>query len=409
MMRDAGPHLSIAVIGAGAIGLAAALKLQSDGHKVELFDRGGPGEGASLGNSGIVAECEVIPLNRPATLKGLPRLLIDRNGPLQLRWSKLPAVAPWLIRFAWASRSAACNQSARTLSGMLPGASQAWCELAASANASALLQQRGWLKVGTSVQAVEGLRKHARDQACFGVSSQTLGGDEVRELEPLLSKSVVGGVLYPGLVSLRSPLSVMQALARLFVSNGGTYHSTEVSELGQTGDRAWINAGKIRSFDRIIVAAGIWSKRLAEQIGEVILLEAERGYHLMLPSSAQPLTRPVSVASPGYTLAPMPDGLRLASGVEFAGVDARPDMRRIERMARHATSIVTGLRNEPISRWLGFRPSVPDSIPIVRPSRRSQKIILAFGHGHLGVTLAPWTARAVGEIVADGIRDQELG
>jgi D-amino-acid dehydrogenase len=398
-MSVAGPSLSIALIGAGAIGLATALQLQRDGHKVAMFDRGGPGEGASLGNSGIIAECEVIPLNRPATLKNLPRLLIDRNGPLTLRWSKLAVVSPWLIRFAWASRSAQANRSAQTLAGMLPGAGRAWCELAASAEASALLEPRGWLKVGTSSQAVETLRRSAEEQARFGVSSQILSGEEVRELEPGLSKAVTGGVLYPGLLCLRSPLAVTQALARRFVADGGTYHVCDVREFGQNGDQVWINADSSRRFDRIIIAAGIWSRPLIRRIGEAIPLEAERGYHLMLRDPPQPLTRPVSVAVPGYTLAPMLDGLRLASGVEFAGVDAPADMRRIERMARHATGIVSGLQAEPISRWLGFRPSVPDSIPIVRPSHRNPKFILAVGHGHLGITLAPWTAKAISQIV----------
>jgi glycine/D-amino acid oxidase-like deaminating enzyme len=283
---------------------------------------------------------------------------------------------------------------------MLPGAGRAWCELAASAEASALLEPRGWLKVGTSSQAVETLRGNAEEQARFGVSSQVLTGEEVRELEPGLSNAVMGGVLYPGLVCLRSPLAVMQALARRFVADGGTYHVCDVREFGQNGDQVWINADSSRRFDRIVIAAGIWSRPLIRRIGEAIPLEAERGYHLMLRDPPQPLTRPVSVAVPGYTLAPMLDGLRLASGVEFAGVDAPADMRRIERMARHATGIVTGLQDEPISRWLGFRPSVPDSIPIVRPSRRNPKFILAVGHGHLGITLAPWTAKAISRIVS---------
>lgn len=403
-MSAAGPGLSIAVIGAGAIGLATALQLQRDGHKVAMFDRGGPGEGASLGNSGIVAECEVIPLNRPATLKSLPRLLINRNSPLTLRWSKLPIVAPWLIRFGWASRFASANRSAQILSRMLPGAGRAWLELAASAEASDLLDQRGWLKVGTSSEAVGTLRRIAEEQARYGISSQVLTGEEVRELEPGLSKTVIGGVLYPGLVCLRSPLSVMRALAGRFIADGGTYDVCDVNEFGQSGKHVWINADSNRRFDRIIIAAGIWSKPLAQRIGEAIPLEAERGYHVMLRHPPQPLTRPVSVASPAYTLAPMLDGLRLASGVEFAGVDAPPDMRRIERMARHATGIVNGLQDEPISRWLGFRPSVPNSIPIVRPSRRNPKFVFAVGHGHLGITLAPWTAKAISQIVSDSIR-----
>jgi glycine/D-amino acid oxidase-like deaminating enzyme len=404
-MRGAGPSLSIAVVGAGAIGLAAAIHLQRDGHKVSVFDRGGPGGGASLGNSGIVAECEVIPLNRPGTLKRLPRLLIDRDGPLTLRWSKLAVVAPWLIRFAWASRSAPATRSAQTLSQMLPGAGRAWRELAASADAHVLLKERGWLKVGTSLEVVEDLKRHAIAQARFGVSSQVLTGDEVRELEPGISRIVAGGVFYPGLVSMRSPLSVMQALARRFIADGGTYHLGVVSALGGNSDHVWLDTSERQRFDRIIIAAGIWSKPLAQQIGETVPLEAERGYHLMLRDPPQSLTRPVSVASPGYTLAPMVDGLRLASGVEFADVDAPADMRRIGRMAHHAKTVVTGLQTEPLSQWLGFRPSVPDSIPVVRPSRYLPRFIFAFGHGHLGITLAPWTAKAISKIVADGIRD----
>lgn len=404
-MRDAGTSLNIAVIGAGAIGLATALQLRRDGHQVVVIDRSGPGEGASLGNSGIVAECEVVPLNRPETLKALPQLLTDRDGPLTLRWSKLPIVLPWLVRFAWASRPASAERSARILSQMLPGAGRAWCELAASADAGALLEERGWLKVGTSAKAVGGLNRHAQAQARFGVSSKALTGDEVRELEPGLSSNVAGGVLYPGLVSMRSPLSMMQALAKRFLADGGSYQRGAVSAVGSGSDHVWIDTGKRLKFNRVVIAAGIWSKLLAQQIGETIPLETERGYHLMLRHPPQPLTRPVSIASPGYTLAPMLDGLRIASGVEFAGVDAPPDLRRIVRMANHATTVVMGLQTEPLSDWLGFRPSVPDSVPIVRPSLRDPRFIFAFAHGHLGVTLAPWTAKAISTIVAVGIRN----
>lgn len=402
-MREAGPSLSIAVIGAGAVGLAIALRLQRDGQEVVVIDRANPGEGASLGNSGIVAECEVIPLNRPATLKRLPRLLVDHNGPLQLRWSKLGTVAPWLMRFAWASRPAAADRSAKILARILPGAGQAWRELAASADAGALLEERGWLKVGTSPETIQGLRKHAEDQRRFGVPSQILSGDAIRELEPGLSKAVVGGVFYPGLVSIRSPLVLLQALARRFVADGGTYHQGFVNSINGSSDHVWINTDKRRRFDHIIIAAGIWSKPLAKQAGEDIPLQAERGYHLMLRDPPRPLTRPVSVASPGYTLAPMLDGLRLASGVEFAGLEEPPDTRRIERMALHAKALLNGLQPEPLSRWLGFRPSLPDSVPIVRSMRANSRVILAVGHGHLGITLAPWTADAVSKIVAGGV------
>ena len=267
--------------------------------------------------------------------------------------------------------------------------------------AQALLTSTGWLKIHTDAASLASRRRLAKRQAEYGVESRTLSVAETQSLEPALADGLAGAIFYPEVMSLRSPQRAIESLARRFTSDGSAFTQDEVTAIGQSGTAAWIEtAGAGRQiFDYIVIACGAWSAPFAAMVGERLCLKAERGYHVMLYHPPLPLTRPVTVSSPGYTIAPMQDGLRIASGVEFASLSAPPDLRRIQAMARHATTIVDGLDPAPKAEWLGFRPSMPNSIPVLRRARRNHRIVLAFGHGHLGVTLGPHEAGRIAALI----------
>lgn len=393
--------MKIGIVGAGAIGVSAALALQRRGYTVKLFDQGEPGGGASSGNSGIIATSEVIPFNRPETLRALPGMLLDPRSPLSVRALSVLAHVPWFARFALASLPANSARATHQLALLLASAGAAWREIVKDTDAAPLLVSKGWLKVHSNPQSLAAGWRLAEMQAEFGIESQLLSASAMRSLEPALAAGLAGAVFYPEVMSLRSPLRAIELLAQHFVSNGGTFTHDQVSAISQTGTAVIIetaNAGR-HVFERVVLACGAWSGRLASMLGEQVNLKTERGYHSMLTHPPITLTRPVTVSSPGYTMAPMIDGLRIASGVEIANLTAPAEWRRIRAMARHAATIVGGLDSAPLSEWLGCRPSMPDSIPVLRYASAANRVVLAFGHGHLGVTLGPSEANRIAALI----------
>ena len=395
------PRKRIAVIGAGAVGLSSALHLLRAGHAVEVFDPREPGEGASLGNAGVVAVSEVLPLGRPAILRQLPRMLSDPIGPLVIRWPYLPRIAPWLLRLALASRPAEVERIAQALASLLGLAAEAWRDIARGSGAEWRLGNNGWVKVYATAADLARAMPDIEHQRALGVRMDVLSRDELRQLEPALAPVFAGATFCPDVCNVDMPLRMMQALAALAVQRGAVIHKRAVQRLEPDGAAAALvdEGGRRLGFDRIVVAAGAWSRRLVRSLGADVPLDTERGYHVMLPTPEHRLRHPVSVASPGYSLVQMEEGVRLTTGVEFAGLTAAADFRRIRRMAEHAAGTLPGLEPRPLSEWLGFRPSMPRSLPVIGPLRTRPAVLLAFGHGHLGLTLGPITGRLVAAAV----------
>jgi D-amino-acid dehydrogenase len=392
--------MRVGIVGAGAVGTSCGLYLQADGQDVEIFDELEPGAGASFGNSGVIADNEVIPLGRPETLRALPRLLLDRDGPLAIRWRHLPTLLPWFLRFALASRPRRVEQVMHQLANLLASSAAEWHQMLAGTSGSHLLRKTGWLKAHPSESSLRSGIRQFEVQSRFGISAEILTADRVRAIEPALSSIIVGGVFYPNVHSLASPFQAVQALASRFLRGGGLIHRERVVKIEEHAGTVWVHGqDATRKFDCVVIAAGAWSKAMARVFEPAPPLDTERGYHLMFQAFEPKLQRPVTIASPGYTVAPMVEGVRIASGVEFASLRAPPDYRRIDKIAAHARTVFPNLRGEPLSRWLGRRPSMPDSLPIIRPSERSRNVFFAFGHGHLGLTLAPVTGRMIAEFV----------
>ena len=390
----------VAIIGGGVIGLATALRLAAEGREVIVIEPNEPGSGASYGNAGTIADYAVIPIGTPAVLRNLPSLLFDRDSPLAIRRSALPALMPWLLRFAWQSLPAQATRNAAALAQLLAGADEAWRELASDVGAAELMRRNGCLYLYASARAFDAAASDIAVRKRHGVKQEFLTTAEVAALEPNLPAFEGGGVLFPDALHLADPGEMMRRLSSSAAAAGVRFLRTKAEELTRVGTAVRLRTcdGEVHAHT-VIIAAGAHSKALAAQAGDHVPLDTERGYHVEFDMEQPPVSRPVCPTARGFYLVPMAGRLRVAGTVELGGLMAPPDPRRIALLERGARELLPSLG--PLARtWLGFRPSMPDSVPMIRRSRNGNDVILAFGHGHLGLTLAPVTARIVSDLVA---------
>lgn len=389
-----------AVIGAGIVGVSVAHFLQRDGHRVVLIERGAPGAGTSYGNAGAVVTGSPVPLGTPRMLWRVPGMLLDPCGPLALRWRYLPRLAPWLFALIRASSPARVAAIARDRAALAAGAEQAWRTILRGSAVEGLLRPYPWLEVYDSDAGFAETAGERASMTDLGVPYEVLDADALRQLEPALARFFRHGFLQGG-AFVANPGRTVEALATRFVAEGGRLLRAEVRDLEPLSP-GWRIAtdGAPLCAARIVVAAGAWSRRLARRLGLDVPLDTERGYHAMLTPVTPGLSHPTYWGERGFVLAPMEQGLRLTTGVEFAGLEAPPDFRRVRRMIPLAQRMLPGLEATPRSLWLGHRPSLPDSKPVIGRVPAQADAFLAFGHGHLGLTLGPVTGRIVADLVA---------
>jgi D-amino-acid dehydrogenase len=393
----------IAVVGAGVVGMSAALYLQRDGHKVSVIDARAPGTLTSYGNAGGIVTGAVTPTSTPDLWKEIPTMLFDTASPIRLRWRYLPQLAPWLVRFVAAGRPAAVDKSAAALAPILAQANDAHRELAALSGVHDVLRPVGWLKVYETEKGFEGSALERKLMSRHGIKFEVLNQDELRQLEPSLAPKFVKALFQPDSGFASYPWKLVDGYGQHFAQAGGQFLHENVRRLEPReggGVRVRSERG-IRDFDSVVVAAGAWSAKLAAQLGDRVSLEAERGYHLNLdPGEAGELRRPVVFPERVFAMAPMQDGIRINSGIELAGLEAPPDFSRIYKLLPHARAALPGLSGRVNREWMGYRPSTPDSVPVIGKSPRCPSVVYAFGHGHLGLTLGPATGRLVASVVA---------
>jgi D-hydroxyproline dehydrogenase len=390
----------VAIIGGGVIGLATAVRLAGEGREVVIVEPNEPGSGASYGNAGTIADYGVSPVGTPAVLRNLPALLFDRDSPLSIRLAALPALAPWLIRFAHQSLPERAKANAAAIARLLAEAVPGWQELAATVGAQDLLRQRGCLYVYDSKAAFAGAGWEIALRRQHAIRQEVLSPEAVAALEPSLPPFEGGGLFFSDAMNLSDPRAMMRRLAAGAEAAGASFLTASVGRIERISNGVRVTNGSFSLVAKtVVIAAGAHSKALAAQAGDRMPLDTERGYHVEYDMETPPVSRPVCPTSRGFYLVPMQGRLRVAGTVELGGVHAPANPRRIARLERGAKTVFPAL-GAPSRTWLGFRPSMPDSVPVIGPSRGGKDIILAFGHGHLGLTLAPTTARIVGDIVA---------
>lgn len=401
------PNPTVAVIGAGVIGMATALSLQRRGHRVTVFDPQPPGEACSLGNAGIIATYAVVPVQTPGLPWQVPRMLLDPLSPLAVRWRHLPSLVPWLSRFARASTPARVESISKALVSLLAGARAAWRELVVEAEAADLLsgadvlmlfdREKGWNDARFSLE----LRRRR------GVAIEEIPVAEALRLEPALAPVFVRAMVLPDLFWCVDPLALTRRLADRFRALGGRIRVERVRSARprREGGATLESDDGVSAWDHVVLSAGAWSGPLSAMLGAPVPLGTERGYHVMLDHGAGLLSRPVNLFDRGFYMTPMAGGLRCAGTVELGGLDAPADPRRTDAIERQARRLLPDA-GEKLSDWLGFRPSMPDSLPVLGPVPDRPGIWLNFGHGHLGLTLAALCGRVIADLIAG--RNPEL-
>jgi len=395
--------MHVAVVGAGIVGVSCALHLRRAGHDVSLLDPRPPGTATSFGNAGGIVTGAVVPNSTPALRRDLHRILFDRNNPVRLRWSYLPQLTPWLLQFLRNGSDTHVRRIARALQPLVSSAYEAHRELIALSGADGIVRPVGWLKVYASEGSFAGTQYERSIMAEHGVRFDVLGRDEIRQLEPALAPRFEKALFQPDSAFVSSPRKLTEAYAAHFARVGGVVVQERVRGVAPESGGVMLDCEfGYRRVDTVVIAAGAWSKELARQVGDRVLLDTERGYHLNLErGQAGDLRRAVVFPDHGgFVLAPMQDGIRLTSGVELAGLAAPPDFSRIRRLIPRALEVLPGLSSQVTRQWMGYRPSTPDSLPVIGRSPRSPLVYYAFGHQHLGLTLGPITGRLIAALVS---------
>jgi D-hydroxyproline dehydrogenase len=389
----------VAIIGAGVVGLAVAEALLAEGREVTLIDPATPGMGASYGNAGTIADYAVMPVGTPDVLRNLPSLLFDRNSPLAIRRAALLSLAPWLLRFARQSLPAAAARNAAAIAALVADACPRWLDLAARIGGSDILQHRGCLYMYESAAGFQAAHRDINFRKTQGISAELISAEALAAMEPNLPQVSGGAAFFPKAVFLSDPgLMVARLAAHVFEKAEFVQARAERIARGPEGVTVSGPGFALRA-KRVVIAAGAHSRALAAQAGDRVPLDTERGYHLEWDMATPLLSRPTCPTSRGFYLCPMTGRLRVAGTVELGGLTAPPSPHRLAKLAEGARAIFPDL-GEPDRNWMGFRPSMPDSLPVIGASAAGDEVIHAYGHGHIGLTLAPITAALVADIIA---------
>jgi D-amino-acid dehydrogenase len=395
--------MRIVVIGTGIVGVCSAAWLQRDGHEVVFVDPLAPGEACSYGNAGSMSPSACLPVGMPGMWRRLPQWLLDPLGPLTVRWRYAPHVLPWLLRMLRHSSRSEVTRIATALRSLLAPILECYDPLVERADAGALVQRAGCLYVYSSKEAAARWQWGTDLRRSLGVKMIDVGPEELARIEPDLQGRFRFGILAPENGSTRDPSALVKAIhARCLVDGAQTVRATatgfERSGARVTGVR--LDAGAPIGADGVVIAAGAWSGPLARQLGSAVPLETQRGYHVTVRSSNVTLKHTVMAVEHNLMVNPMAMGLRLAGTVEFAGLKAAPDYARADALLAQGRQLFPRLDTSAVTRWMGHRPCLPDSLPVIGRSRRANNAWLAFGHGHVGMCLGAATGREVAHLVA---------
>jgi len=395
--------MHIAVIGTGIVGTCTAAWLQRDGHHVTFFDPNEPGEACSLGNAGSLSPSACLPVGMPGMWKRVPRWLLDPLGPLTVRWRYAPVVVPWLARMLRHSSRAEVTRIATALRSLLTPIFECYDPLLADAQAQPLVRRSGCLYVYSSRETAEQWAWGMNLRRSLGVRMLDVGQEELEALEPDLKGRFRFGILAPENGSTLDPSALVKALHAHSLSRGAKFVRRAVTGFERqaryvTGVQT--DDGQTMAVDGVVVAAGAWSSCLSAALGSRVPLETQRGYQVTVRSSNLQLKHTVMAVEHNLMVNPMAMGLRLAGTVEFAGLKAPPNYDRAQALLRCGRDLFPHLDTSEITQWMGHRPCMPDSLPVVGAASGADNAWLAFGHGHMGMCMGASTGREIAHLVA---------
>ena len=396
------PH--VVVIGAGVIGACCAAYLQQRGARVTLIDRQTPGDdgAASFGNAGSLSPSSVVPTPAPGMLRKVPGWLLKEDGPLTIRWSYLPRLTPWLVRFIRAGGDAEhLRRAAAALAALHAPTFDFHCALAADAGVPELVVPVEYLHVYGSEERYAGAARDWKMRREHGADFEVLDRDELHEAEPDLAPHYVRGVRIKGQGRTLNPGRLVRSYVDRIVANGGELRRAEVTDIDVSGNRvSAVRTGDgVVEGDAFVLSAGAFSRKLTDRLGLGLPLDTERGYHVTCPEPGITVTHTVMEADNKFVANPMAMGVRFAGMVEMAGVDAPANPRRAEVIKRLARRMYPALRLAGATQWMGRRPSMPDGLPVIGPSPHHENLWLAFGHGHTGMVAGPMTGRIIAGMI----------
>ena len=396
------PETEIAIVGAGIIGIAAAAYLSEAGRRVLVIDRTGICEETSSGNAGAIAVSDVLPLVQKGMMRNLPKWLADPLGPLAIPPAYLPKLAPWLWRFWRASSPRRYDAALKAQASLMGLAETEWLALMERSGTRPMLRQDGCLELYESEAEFAASLPGWEARRQYGIDFTHLAADEIAAYQPGLSERFVRATFVPGWMNVADPKLLGKALWDHAASHGARFMAATVTAIRtDSGPRLDLADGRFVVAERIVVAAGAWSHRLAAGLGDAIPLETERGYNTTLPADAFDVRRQLVFSAHGFVVTPLSTGLRIGGAVEFAGLDRPPNYARARAMLEKTKRFLPGLKAEGGREWMGYRPSLPDSLPVISRARAHRDIVYAFGHGHLGLTQAAATGRIVADLIAD--------
>jgi D-hydroxyproline dehydrogenase len=395
---------TVAVVGAGIVGLSVAAQLQREGHRVTVLDRDEPMQACSAGNAGYLSEANIFPPASSDMLMQLPRLIWSKEGPLVIRPSYAHRMLPWARHALRVLQPQALHRVTETLAAMTRIAYASLSELAANTGASALLSRDGGLVAFKSEAALQ--RKCGALQIWndHGLPVRRLAAQEIRALEPALADDIVGGLLFQNSGRCANPQRFGQLVASHLAHHGADVIRDEVHSLVPSGDGSVtvLSASGRARFDRVVVCAGYWGGALVKPFFRSMPIVSERGYHLMLPTPGLTLTRPVVFGEPHFAATPMEGGLRLAGTAEFSAPEAKPNMQRAAMLLQLAGRYLKQLNGRGAQPWMGVRPSFPDGMPAIGRVAAHPSLLYAFGHSHNGLTLSAVTGQCIAALIRGG-------
>jgi len=402
MGEDSKSRSSVGVIGAGIQGVCISLCLIKKGFKVTLIDREDPGkESASYGNAGHFSPYASVPINRPDILIDVPSMLFSSTGPLAIKWSYIPKMIPWFLKFIKNCTKKKMMHTAKYMHQILDLAIPAYDELFEEIDISGLVENKGiiyfWTDKDLKSRELEiNIRKE------LGVKQQLLKPHEIHDLEPHIKQIYHGGVLYPQARHTRNPRKILLKLFDLFIKRGGQFEKKNVQSISYGEDNKPVIKTDLDffKFDKAVIACGAFSKKITDKLDEKIPMETERGYHVHFKNHDHLLSRPVIFLNRGFGITPMEQGLRVVGTVEFGGLDNPLSKKRILNLVNNAKYLFPELK-EHHDEWLGFRPTLPDFLPVIGPSKKNKNLFYSFGHNHLGWTLGAISGKIISKMIAE--------
>ena len=389
----------VAVIGAGIIGVCIAYFLKKNGHHVTLFDQNNPGTQTSFGNAGLFASHECITANSPQLWKNLPSMLLSKNGPLVIDWLHVFTHLPWAIRFIRNCTSERVNHIAKSLSDFSSHAGLAYEEIFNEVDVSKIIIQKEPIFLYESKELLE------KNQFAFNLRKKhkihfdIINKEDIAKIEPSLAPIYYKGIVLKGESFTKSPLQITQKIFDNFIKNGGHFVKSKIDLILRKEDSLFLKYNeKEHQFNKVVVAAGVWSNVLAKTIGDNFPLDTERGYHIIFENKNNLLNHPVGWAKTGFYMTPMEDGIRVAGTVEIAGLKKPMNKNMLSMMEETARSLLPKL-GKVKSQWMGFRPTLPDSLPVIGESQKCKNVYYAFGHQHLGLSLAAITGKVIKSLI----------